>query len=175
MKKQEQGHTVDLDLVALYYKLAHVEALEHEVIRYKYNLELHRTKFNPRLRKFTIYELQNMSEHNLLKFEEILRNNQKAILEFDEKQKDAGVSNELVDKEKGGGSILIQFEDLVQNDQPPQVPQKTKSTSGYVVNEDQNHQFHHQLQIGHHEAYNMPEQNMMQQPREFELLMATME
>lgn len=43
------------------------------------------------------------------------------------------------------------------------------------MNEDQYHQFHLQSHIGHHEAYNMPEQSMMQQPSEFELLMATME
>jgi hypothetical protein len=110
VKKQEQeGHTEDPELVALYYKLAHVEALEHEANRYKYNLELHHANIDPRLRKFTMNELQNMNERNLLhKFEEILQNNRKAILEFYEKKKDVRTYDEPVDKVKAGGNIPFQ-------------------------------------------------------------------
>ena len=90
VKKQEQeGHTVDQELVALYYGMAHVEALEHEANRDKYNLKLHRVKTDLRLRKFTVNELQIINEHNLLNmFEQVLQNNQKAILEFYEKSQE---------------------------------------------------------------------------------------
>ena len=144
-KQEEEGHTVDQELVALYYKLAHVEALEHEANRSKYNLELHRVKIDPWLRKFTVNELQIMSERNLLnKFEHVLRNNQKAILEYYEK---------------------IQYEDFVPNDQQPQVQQKPIEqyrTSRYAVNEGQYQQFQHQVHMGYHEDVN-------------KLLMATIE
>ena len=144
-KQEEEGHTVDQELVALYYKLAHVEALEHEANRDKYNLELHHVKIDPRLRKFTVNELQIMNEHNLLnKFEQVLRNNQKTILEFYEKRKDVGIYDKRVDEEKAGGNIPIQSEDFVQNDQPPQVQRKPNEhyrTSRYVVNEGQYQQF----------------------------------
>lgn len=115
VKKQEQeGYTQDPELVALYYKLTHVEALEHEANRNKYNLELHRVRIDPRLRKFTMYELQNMNERNLLnKFEEILQNNRKAILEFYEKKKDVRTYDEPVDKEKAGRNIPFQSIDFV--------------------------------------------------------------
>ena len=177
VKQQEQGHTVDPELVALYYKLAHVEALEHEANRYKYNLELHRIKIDPRLRKFTMHELQNMKERNLLnKFEEVLQNNQKAISEFYKKKKDVRTYAEPADKEEAGGNIPLQSNDSVPNDQPPQLPQKPNEHSRYVVNEGQLRQFQHQVHMGHQEATNMPRQTMIQQQqREFELLMATIE
>ena len=206
LRKREQGQHMDLQLMNLYYALAHVEALEHEANRYKYNLELHRTRIDPRLRKFTANELQIMSERNLLnKFKETLRHNRQAILEFHEKWKEVGVFDTAMNEGKVGGNFQIHPEDFVQNYQPPQVPKETYNhhrTSryvndatpwtkdeqqdpqwgvaapgplGYVANQGQYRQSHHQVHTRHHEAYNMPQQSMMQPPREYELLMATME
>ena len=206
LKKQEQEQHTDPKLVALYYALAHVEALEHEANRYKYNLELHRIRIDPRLRKFTVNELQIMSERNLLnKFKETLQNNQQAILEFYERRKKIGVSGASINIGKVEGNFLVHPNDFVQNYEPPQVPQATYNqhrTSryvndatpltmdeqqdpqwdvatlqplGYVVNQGQYQQSQHQVHTSHHEAYNMPQQSMMQQQRDFELLMATME
>jgi hypothetical protein len=206
LKKREQEPHTDPRLVALYYTLAHVEALEHEANRYKYNLELHRTRIDPRLRKFTANELQIMNEHNLLnKFKETLQHNQQAILELHEKWKEVGVFDTPMNREKVGGNFLIHPEDFSQNYQAPQVPQETYNhhrTSRYVndatpltmdeqqdpqwdvaapgpleyvANQGQYQQSQHQVHTRHHEAYNMPQQSMMQQSREYELLMATME
>lgn len=92
------------------------------------------------------------------------KNNRKAILEFYEKKKDVRTYDEPVDKEKAGRNNHFQSIDFVQNNQPPQVPQQPNEhhkTSGYVVNEDQYHQFQHQVHMGHHEDMNMPIQTMM--------------
>ena len=127
VKKQEQeGHTMDPKLVALYYMLAHVEALEHEANRNKYNLELHHIKIDPRLRKFTVHELQIMSERNLLnKFKKTLQNNQLALLEFNEKRRKVGVVDTPTSKGKVKGDFLVHHEDFVHNYEPPRVPRDT--------------------------------------------------
>ena len=210
VKKQEhEGHTIDPKLVALYYMLAHVEALEHEANRNKYNSELHRIMIDPRLRKFTVDELQIMRERNLLnKFKETLQNNQLAIREFNEKRRKVGVWDTLTSKGKVEGDFLVHPGDFVHNYEPPRVPRETYNhhrtltiyvneaatpltmdeqqdpqwaigaapgPPGFIANQGQYREFQHQVHTRHHEAYNMPQQSVMQQARESELLQATME